>query len=317
MKFSIAAALLVVPVFLSASHAEVRLMDSIAVEAPTIELGEIAYIETEDLELRNSLADVVICEAPRGSNSRIISSYRIKAILEEAGLSESCEVLGGQTTVSLSTRVVDNEELVAAVEKWVDEHTPEGAQAEVDVVRLSRQWNIPTGREVEITVELVGKKIKGNVSFTLYAVAGGEVLGQTRLRAQIKLMSKAFVLVQPLKRSEILTAEHVDYRDIDVTNVRGTSIADIELVMGLASRRDLKVDTILAHDQFEKPVVVKRGTVNRIVVRNGNIEMSIVGAEALQDGRKDDIVLFRNPMNTREPLRAKVIRAGVGLIELR
>lgn len=306
-----------IPLVVSASFSQVRLMDSIAVEAPYIELGEIAFIESGNLREKKALQKLVVAEAPKNAHPKVISAYRIRSLLEAKGLLENTEVLGSQTTVTLLSRVVEQEEITAAIKEWVAKESTPDTEFSIDFVRLPKRWSVPAGGQVKIVVQPANRKQAGNLSFTAMAMVGAEVVSQTRLRVRVKKSQPCWVLRQPLQRAEVITLGHVHKEMVDVTDFSGMPIANFEQIAGLSAKMRIKVGKILDAKDFTKPVVMKKGSLNRIIVRNGAVELSISGAQAMQDGREGEIVQFSNPMNSREPLRAKVVGEGLGVIELR
>ena len=107
-----------------------------------------------------------------------------------------------------------------------------------------------------------------------------------------------------LQRGEILTTDHLEIRRADVTMATGMEAVDVDNIIGLAAKHNLPVGELLSVQDFEHPIVMERGAMSRIIVLNGGIKLCIAGAEALQSGRTGDLILFKNPMNPREPLKA-------------
>lgn len=318
MKKILLTMLCVLPgVVFSTPTAEVRLTDAVEIEAPSIELGEIATIACDDPELRDRLVKLEVSSAPNPGNPRIISSYKVKGILDSAGLLEQCTVMGIQSTVSLAVRPVDDDEIIERISAWIDASMVEGTEPEIDYVKLPPRWHVPSGEAVKITVDPVGSRRVGTISFVLRASANGQVLTSTRANIHVSLFRESPVLIRPVQRGEIVTSEHVDYQRANVTKATGMEVAKLENVLGLAAKRDLPIGTLLSVDHLVKPILVKRGSLNSIQVRNGPVQLSITGAEALQDGREGELVMFSNPMNRHQPLKARVLGDGQAIIELR
>lgn len=296
--------------------AKVRLIDTIAVEAPDITLGEIATIDTDNEALRERLANTVITAAPRVENPRILSALKVRAVLDREGYDNTVKVLGTQCHVSTQRRLVDDDEMISYVQGWINHALKAGTQAEIDFMNLAT-WYVPAGDDVHIVVESGHNKLGGNMLVTVRAMAGDKVLTSTRARVHVSLYRESPVMIRPLQRGEALTADHFEIRHCNVTQATGMELADAHELIGLEARRNLKVGSLLSVNNFQRPVLVDRGSLNRIIVVNKNIRMSVSSARALQSGKKGDTIRFTNPMNAREPLYAKVLDKGLAIIEIR
>ena len=93
--------------------AVIRLVDSIAVRAPEITLGEIATVESDDPHLKESLIHFVVGVAPQVGRSRLVSSYKIKSLLAKNGF-DSAVIHGVQSTVVTEATVMRRDEIKVA-----------------------------------------------------------------------------------------------------------------------------------------------------------------------------------------------------------
>lgn len=89
----------------------------------------------------------------------------------------------------------------------------------------------------------------------------------------------------------------------DVSSITG-AIADIDEVVGQASRRPIRAGQVLSTRFLAQPVLVRRGAPVSIVARNAGVEVTVKG-EAMEAGRRNEIVRVRNVGN------GKVITARV------
>jgi len=312
------ASLLMVPLCCYAARhaAEVRLIDTIAVQAPHVALGEIATIEAENPLLKQQLIDLIITSAPSISNPKVISALKIRSSLEKAGFPDDIKVIGTQTLASLETRTVTDSEVIAILEEWVNKSIEDDTKSEIDYLRLPPRWKVPAGDGVRITIDSSRAKTEGTIVVTLRAVINDQVLATTHAKMHVSKFRNHAVLIRPLKRNEIITADHVEMRCVDITGLRGMEVASPKDVFGLAAKHNIGIGTVISVKDFEKPIVIERGSLNRIVVINNAIKVNISGAQALQSGKVGETILFANPMNRQEPLRARIVRAGLAVIEL-
>lgn len=300
---------------LGAQGATVTLIDTIAVEAPHIHLGSIATVETGDAALTKRLSSLVVGEAPSLNQSRLISAYKIRALLKRQGFSE-VEVRGHQSIVNTLSREISREELKQVINEWVQKQNSADQEIEIQFISLPKVWKIPAGKGCEISLSKHSRHLAGNCSLTMQALCGGRSYATARARLDLEVYQEALVMVRPLKKGEKLTASHVEKRRSPVTNSTGMEIVHIESMLDMEAKRDLAVGHQPNIRDFNKPITIGLGSHNRIIVINGNLNLRLDGAIALEDGREGENILFRNPMNKREPLRAQVVRPGLAVIHI-
>ncbi|MCB1135862.1 MAG: flagellar basal body P-ring formation protein FlgA [Chlamydiia bacterium] len=295
---------------------EIRLIDHIAVSGTDIHLGDIATVTADTEEQARKLRNVVISDLPSVGRTRVLSAFRIKHALQKQGW-EDVSILGLQSTVAVQSRIVEEAELRNVIHNWVAESTAKQQEFDIDYIELPRNWEIPAGEEVEITVESKAQAPKGALTLTLRAKGNGRVLANSRARIEVSLYQDALVLIRPLRRGDKLSSDDVELRRADVTKSNGMEATDPDSLIGMTAKANLKLGTVLSVTHFDQPVVITRGSVNRILVLNGQVRLSVAGAEALQDGKKGEEILFRNPMNPKDPLRARVLRPGLAVVRMR
>lgn len=296
--------------------AYIRLIDNIAVRAPLITLGEISSIETKDPVLKKHLINLVIEEVPRVGSSKVISSFRIKAILKREGIS-GVVVYGIQSTVMTETRKIFQKELKEIVLDWVQGKVDQGVEVDVEFIRLPHVWLVPYGDDLSIQIDSRGNiRLGGGVSLKVRALIGESIASSAYVRIKASYFREVPVMVRPLKRGGVLTKEYVEFRRADITRASGMEVKDGREVFSMVAKKDLRVGDLLSISDFEKPVLIERGSLNRLLVTNGAIKMSVIGAEALQHGKLGDLIIFSNPMNRKETLKARVMRKGLARIDL-
>lgn len=303
-------------VFAKSYEAYVRLIDYIAVPSPKVLLGDIANIESENKELRERLIRLVVGGAPKISSSRIISSFRIKNLLEKEGFA-SIKVYGVQSTVTIEEREFSREEIKEVVLSWVEDQVDDDREVVIDFLRLPGSWIIPKGGGDSIRVESSKKKgLCGKMTLTLRSMFADRIMSSTRVRAEIFVFRKVPCIVRPIQRGEKISIDHVKVLRSDVSGANGMEIVRIEDVLGLVAKKNLPVGSFLYRKDFECPVLIERGSLNRVVVVNGAVRMSIAGAMSLQNGREGELILFSNPLNRKETIKARVMRSGLAMLIL-
>ena len=298
------------------AEVEVRLIDRVAVRAPDITLGEIAIVEGIDSELCEQLRKLSLGITPRTGQSRIVSAYTIRSLLQKHQVTEPI-IHGLQSSVTTETKDWAQSDLQQLVKGWILSEVDSDKEVDIDFLQFPAKWKIPAGNDVMIHIDAGRAKLQGPVTLTLRAQTGDTVHATKRVRVKLSLYVDAPVLIRPVRRGEKLAATDIEIRRTEVTKATGMEIAHPDAAIGLVAKRDLRIGSMPSIKDFDQPVVIERGTQNRIVVVNGSVKLSVTGAIALRDGRKGDLVPFKNPMNARETLSARVIRPGLALMRIR
>jgi flagella basal body P-ring formation protein FlgA len=105
----------------------------------------------------------------------------------------------------------------------------------------------------------------------------------------------------------VIGAAEVSLERRDVSAVPDP-VADLSAIAGMSSRRALHPGQVVQRQWLVAPVIVKRGDAVRIVARTGPVAVDVPG-EAMEPGRRDDVVRVRNT-TTGRVIRARVIDAS-------
>lgn len=305
-----------VPFLISADQdAIVRLVDRISVQAPTITLGEIARIETIDSYLRRQLQKLEIVAAPKIKSPAIVTAYRIKALLQRVGIN-NVAVVGSQSTVFTESTTYSASDIESLVENWIRNEVDEEDDLSINFVRSPDEWEIPAGNQVEIHLETRRKNIHGQVNIVLQARIGNRSFSEIRVQTQVDRYEHVAIVTRPLKRGETITENHVAIHRSQSARNSALRIRDLDRLIGKVASKTLEVGRHPTIKDVEEPVVISRGSKCRIQVINREIKLQVRGAIALQDGKAGETILFTNPMNGKENLRAKVLKPGLALIHI-
>lgn len=295
----------------------IRLSSEANILAPVVRLGEIATIETEDQELEERLNKLILAKAPKIDSKNTISSYTIKNILRKEGF-EKIKLFGFQTEVQTLSHTINRDELKKRVEEWVSHKISENHSAEITFKSMPSRWSVPAGTDTEIRIETKGQKdLRGNEYITIRSLCDDQVFSSTHTRIHVALFAETAVITRPIKKGDPLSKEDIEIRRSDVTNSTGMETNNYETILGMIAKHDIKSDSLLSVNDFELPIIIKRGSINKVIVVNGSIRMNLNGARALQNGRTDDVIMFKNPMNKKENIHAKVVKEGLALLQIK
>lgn len=293
----------------------IELIEMIGVKSTEVTLGDIAHIKTEDAALQKQIAHLVVEVLPNVDSTRVISAFKIKKILQQAGFFDA-SVLGLQSRVYVDVRSIATTEIEKIIRSWVLSNVAEGTKVKIQYERLPQGWKVPATENIAIEVSATKTKVGGMMTLTLKAMSKGTIVSTAQARIRSDLFRDALVLAKPAARGEILTVEHLRQEKANITHSAGMEMVNMQDVIGKVARKDLAVGSLIYSQDIELPVLIERGSLNRIVVVNGPVQMNMNGAKALERGKKGDVVMFTNPMNSKTTVAAVVIDKNIALVNL-
>ena len=297
--------LCLLPITCFSGEIKIHLIDQVQVLAPKVTLGEIATIEGPK-EVIDQLKEVFIALAPDVGRKGAISSYRIKSILESKGI-DNADVYGMQSTFTTEKRSIPKEKLKTMVTEWIQGELPYGTDANLTFMGLTKDWSVPKGEGVDIKFMLQGGRISESTMVLMEALVDGKVMSSKRVRFNISLYRDVVTFIKPVQRGDQILRDYVELKRSDVTRLKGMEIASVDDVVGMVITRSAPSGMVLTLNDIEKPILVERGALSRIIIKNGSISMTITGAEAMKNGREGDLITFINPMNPRTTLQARIM----------
>ena len=292
---------------------EIHLMKHAQVFPPSITLGEITEILVSDSQVERQLSDLSLKPISWSYKKGHFSSYQIKKLLAKEGFSHA-KIYGLRVYTEIEQRVVLPDEIKITIQEWIRQRTPDGVEVQVSLPSLLPKWKIPRMEGILFQVASSSSSLDKLSSVTLSALFEGEEISQKQIRLRLTLFREAFVAKRFIRKGTFITGEQVQRERVDISTFRGNEVIDEEQFRGKVARRNIQVGKALSHLDFEEPVAIMKGSSNQITLINQGVQMNISRAIALQDGKRGEFILFQNPLNQREPIRAEVIDRGVARI---
>ncbi len=154
----------------------------------------------------------------------------------------------------------------------------------------------------EDTKEVVRLKHRlrpGSNTLIVDYLSQGKLMARVRMLGYVEVMLPVVVLKRPLPRQALIRAEDLALEDRPLTRLAKDVILDPKEAIGLQTRVSLRAGAVLRKSVLERPPVVKRGSLVRIVAQGKNFTVSAIG-EARQNGRIGEIIRVRNLSSKRE-----------------
>ena len=128
----------------------------------------------------------------------------------------------------------------------------------------------------------------------------------------INLITQVVVLNQPVSRGMALESHHLDYRNINISQLRNGYFLKKELVIGKQSKRALSGETVLNGHLVLPALLIQKGDRVMIMAKKGAMSVKMPG-EAMNNGRKGKQIRVKNIRSNRI-VRAKVVDSGLVVV---
>jgi flagellar basal body P-ring formation protein FlgA len=116
-----------------------------------------------------------------------------------------------------------------------------------------------------------------------------EYIVRGAIEADVVVAAETIAAGQPIELKQLERARR------DTSGTAG-SLSDMDAVAGKSSQRPLHRGQLIDKRWLVEPVLVKRGATVNIIAHNVGVEVQ-VPAEAMEEGRRNDIVRVRNTLN--------------------
>lgn len=288
----------------SPGHTTVVTVRATATVAETrVLIRDVAEIEGGPLALREQIGNLDLSDLPASNQPAVIHRGEIFFRLRLAGIDAKDFRLQGasQVRVSLARYQVTEQDILAAAKRYVLQHFPGDADdLSIQPVQPLRGLPSVTGSSelLRLDVEPQSSGIPlGKICLNVIVLVNGEKRGVVPAWFHVKFSQRVAVCKRRIERGELLTGENVyfDQRTLDTLN---DYLAAPQALAGKRARRALSPGQVLVGQDLESvsaedPILVKQQGLVKLVAKLGPIQI-VADCEALQDGRKGQLIRVRN-----------------------
>lgn len=167
------------------------------------------------------------------------------------------------------------------------------ATVEVTMQPLDARLSFPTCADLSLTIQ--GGPV-GRAS--ALARCSGPHPWSATLPARVTVALPVVVLVRPVARGGVLSADDVKLSARELDALRGQYLTDPAFAIGNEAKRDLAPDAVLAPRHLKTPLTVRRGDRVSIVSSQGKVVVHASGI-ALEVGMQGEQISVRNSQSQR------------------
>lgn len=226
-------------------------------------------------------------------------------------------LIAGMSHASLSFGTVDAEQIAAAATAFLEQHSRQlsqqyGEQTRIDyrLLGLDNRLSMAACNQ-PLATELKSLRAIGRINIQVRCDSP-QTQWTLYVPAEIQMLRPVVTLSRPVGRNVPLAASDLELREMDVSLLMGTYYTDIDEVIGMEARRQLRADQVVTAEQLQPPVVIHKGDEVILTANSSGLTVKMPGI-ALRDGQQGQQISVRNSQSNRI-VEAEVI--GPGQVEV-
>ncbi|MBU2097654.1 MAG: flagellar basal body P-ring formation protein FlgA [Gammaproteobacteria bacterium] len=118
------------------------------------------------------------------------------------------------------------------------------------------------------------------------------------MAVNVKVYRDVLVSSRNLTRGALISRADVDIQEVDISQVRGQLLDDVQVAVGMEVRRNINAGAALSADMLAAPLMVRRGDTVMLTAERGGVSIRQQGT-AMQDGESGRQISVRNTSSDR------------------
>ena len=309
--------------------ADIALHKEVTISNPTVTIGIIADIQSEDKPFSQQLSKIEIERAPVVGYTRIFTVNDIKFRLRQHKIDLSEITFVGHEHVAVSTKGIEitPEQLLNFASKYIQEHllADKAGVGEVSATSLYDRTSIElaakpiklTIPDGEVSFRVPAKaniRLSQHTSIPIQVILDGKTYRTLILSLKIKLLKKVIVAAKAIPKDKHLSEADICMEERNIIPVLGSALVDKSDTYGKRAKRRIQQGAILTDELIETPPLIFRGDRVTILVESSHLKVATVGI-AKEDGYEGKIIRVQN-ISSKKIITAKVINEKLVRVEL-
>jgi flagellar basal body P-ring formation protein FlgA len=284
---------------------------SITANGPWVTVGQVLSPEPGP-EIANLTLKRLESPGRNFNISRDLVELKIRGSVKNADVTIS----GNTCEVTASHRWVKGEDIRKFGEKYVRDRLASlsaTAVVQIESREAPKDLMVPD-RTVRLEIPPATEaRWRGNVVLRIVVHETGEdgmdlEVGQALMTYFVRVQQTLLVASKAIRNSDAIDATDAGISSVDATFLQEDGYADLSQVAGLKSKVFIGPDKVILPSMLERPPVIKRGDIVKLVVQSGMVTVE-TSAEALRDAALGDSIPVQI-VSSRKELQARVLNAG-------
>ena len=179
----------------------------------------------------------------------------------------------------------------------------------VSEFKVIRNLPIPAGKVSIRLFQKGDKELAEYVMLKALVSVNGKVKSKVELRAWVDVFEKVVCASRDLKSKEIIQKQDLHLERINISHLSNDVTGDLNSVVGLMVKHRIRADRCIKAWMVEKPYIVKRGDMVRILAESGALTVTAPG-KTLNKGYHGEVIRVQNIMSMKT-IYAKVMSSSI------
>lgn len=254
----------------------------VALLADVVTVGDVFPGVTHD-------AAYVLSPAPAYGKTMTLSASDLKRISDAFNL--GWQPVSGltQTSIRRASQDIGTDKISVALQAALAQKL-DGQKFEALLAERNMTMHVPENAATDLSVsDLRYDLARGEFSAML--TAGNE---EKPVTGRLIPVTSVPVLKAQLQKGALITAEDLDYVDVRNSDLSANVLVSADQLIGMSPRRGLAALKPIASSDVSSPVVVKKGEIVTMVLKNSEMTLTTQG-KALESGAVGETVRIINP----------------------
>ena len=288
----------------------VEFRDSAAVEGNTITLGDIASINGNQ-DIAAALASRQVGQAPPPGESTVLDCSHIADSLTPSLAGTDKITWKGADSVRIKrlAQQVSTEKIIEIIDAFLAKNKDKMPNAEIRFVPAEQPlpFTVQTG-DLDWEVVPSNPAIIGSNRFSLIFKVDGKVRKNMSVRGKIEAMAKVAIASEQIEKDALLQPTQFTMMVKDISELDKPCL-NVQEIIGKKASRLIRSGAVLTSSLIETPPMVRRGESVKIMVRQGELELTALGT-AQADGIKDQTIRVENA-SSKKVINGRVTAPGL------
>jgi flagellar basal body P-ring formation protein FlgA len=287
---------------------DIEIHETIQIEKENINLGDMALITGEDLQLVEKLKNIFLGKSPLPGKSKAISSNYINVRLKQNDVDFSHIRIQSpkETQVIRTFKRVSKDEIEKLVRAELPNLLPyEEDQIHIKSIVISDDVVLPAG-EFTYTVMLPkNTDFMGQIPLSVSFYINGDYQKRVFATLDVESITSVIVARRPLKRGHTIADIDIRSMQMDLTDLPSNCIIKPDDVLGKKLIRSIDADTVLRTDLIVAPPTIARKNIVLMVAQTKEFKITAIG-ESVGKGNKGERIKVMN-LESHKEVYARVI----------
>ena len=263
-----------------------QLRQSAAVSASVVTLGDI-------FSNLDSAAGTIVMRAPKPGKSLVLSTTKLRQMATAEGISWTPQFGDETLRIDRLSDVIGRKEVYAAL---VTAFAQDGFGEAYEIELSSHIAPIHVAYGDAAAVEIISFDTdarRKRFSAIIAAPANDPAARRLRVSGRIYQTELLPVLIRRIDSGKIIREADVAWRRLRVSALGNGTVASMEELIGMNTRRPLRADTAVRRADLKTPVLIAKGSSVKMVYRNGGLLLVALG-RAIEDGAAGQEIRIMN-----------------------